>query len=54
VIITDWQEFKYLDFNVIKNSMKNPVLIDAKNMLDSQLLINGGFLYSGTGRGNKL
>ena len=54
VIITDWPEFKNLDFNVIKDSMKNPVLIDAKNMLDSQRLINGGFLYSGIGRGNKL
>jgi UDPglucose 6-dehydrogenase len=54
VIITDWPEFKILDFDLIKASMKRPVLIDAKNMLDSQLLINKGFLYSGVGRGNKI
>jgi UDPglucose 6-dehydrogenase len=54
VIITEWPEFKDLDFNLIKNSMKKPVLIDAKNMLDSQRLIEVGFLYSGIGRGNKL
>ena len=54
VIITDWPQFKNLDFNVIKNSMKKPVLIDAKNMLDSEQLIGKGFLYSGVGRGQKL
>jgi UDPglucose 6-dehydrogenase len=54
VLITDWPEFKTLDFDLIKASMKKPVLIDAKNMLDSQRLISKGFIYSGVGRGNKI
>ena len=52
VIVTDWPEFKELDFNFIKSVMKKPVLIDAKNMLDSEQLVAKGFLYSGVGRGN--
>ncbi len=54
VIITEWPEFKNLDFDLIKASMKKPVVIDAKNLLDSQQLINKGFLYSGVGRGTRL
>jgi len=54
VIVTDWPEFRNLDFDLIKASMKRPVLIDAKNILDSEQLIGKGFLYSGVGRGEKL
>jgi UDPglucose 6-dehydrogenase len=51
VIVTDWPEFKELDFDLIKSIMKRPVLVDAKNMLDKEQLISKGFLYSGIGRG---
>ncbi|MDD5190921.1 MAG: nucleotide sugar dehydrogenase [Dehalococcoidales bacterium] len=51
VIVTDWPEFKELDFNRIKKQMKHPVIIDAKNMLDSKSMIEKGFTYSGIGRG---
>ena len=51
VIVTDWPEFKELDFDLIKKQMKHPFIIDAKNMLDSKSLIEKGFTYSGIGRG---
>ncbi|MEK7847796.1 MAG: UDP binding domain-containing protein, partial [Chloroflexota bacterium] len=51
VIITDWPEFKALDFDRIKDAMKQPLLIDARNMLDGQELARKGFIYSGIGRG---
>lgn len=51
VIVTDWPEFRELDFDFIKSVMRRPVLIDAKNMLDSESLIAEGFVYSGIGRG---
>lgn len=51
VIVTDWPEFKNLDFDLIKSSMNKPVIIDAKNMLDDDQLIRKGFLYTGVGRG---
>jgi len=54
VIITEWPEFKELNFDLIRSIMKKPVLIDAKNILDDEQLISKGFLYSGVGRGQKL
>ena len=51
IIVTDWPEFRNLDFDLIKSSMKKAVLIDAKNMLDDDQLIRKGFLYAGVGRG---
>lgn len=54
VIVTDWPEFKNLDFDLIKSSMKKPVLIDARNMLRNERLASKGFIYSGVGTGEKL
>ncbi len=54
VILTEWPEFTNLDFNLIKTTMKKPVIIDGKNLLDSQKMIDKGFIYSGVGRGKKL
>ncbi len=51
VIATDWPEFKNLDFDRIGASMKKPVLIDAKNMLDEEQLTGKGFIYTGIGKG---
>jgi UDPglucose 6-dehydrogenase len=45
VVITGWPKFKNLDFDLIKSLMKNPVLIDAQNMLDSEQLTAKGFVY---------
>lgn len=49
VIVTDWPEFRNLDFDLIKSLMKRPVLIDAKNMLYDMELTGKGFIYSGVG-----
>jgi len=51
VIVTDWPEFRELDFAQIKSVMKKPVLIDARNMLNGEQLVAKGFVYSGVGRG---
>ena len=51
VLVTEWPEFKNLDFIRIKSLMKKPVFIDAKNMLDEQQMIKYGFSYLGVGRG---
>lgn len=54
VIITEWPEFKQLDFALLKTLMKKPVLIDTKNMLDGRQMTGHGFQYSGVGRGGNL
>jgi UDPglucose 6-dehydrogenase len=51
IFVTDWPEFKELDFSRLKMLMRKPVLIDAQNMLDSESLIQKGFVYLGVGRG---
>ena len=51
IIVTEWPEFKSLDFDLIKAVMKKPVVIDTKNLLDYELMIDKGFVYFGIGRG---
>ena len=51
VLITEWPEFKELDYARLKHIMKKPVFIDTKNLLDSQQMSAKGFSYFGIGRG---
>lgn len=51
VFVTDWPEFKELNFSRVKSLMKKPVVVDAQNMLDAERLIQMGFVYLGIGRG---
>ncbi len=50
IIVTDWNEFKELDFEKIKGIMKSPNIIDARNIYDAQILGKLGFNYIGVGR----
>jgi UDPglucose 6-dehydrogenase len=54
VIVTDWPEFKDLDFSLIKSTMRQPVIIDTRNMLDEGELTARGFAYYGVGRGKPI
>jgi UDPglucose 6-dehydrogenase len=51
VVGTGWPEFRALDFDRIKHLLKNPVIVDTKNLLDSTRLRALGFEYVGVGRG---
>lgn len=50
VIITDWNEFKEVDFKKLKGLMKNPVIVDGRNIYDPKKLKELGFTYVGVGR----
>ncbi len=50
LILTEWDEFKWLDFSKIKNLLNNPVIIDTRNCLDPKTLRQLGFDYEGVGR----
>ena len=52
VVITEWNEFKELDFARIKKLMRQPVLIDGRNIYDPDALRRLGFRYVGIGRGH--
>lgn len=51
VIVTEWNEFKQLDLSVIKNLMKQPVIMDGRNIYEPEKVIKMGFRYRGLGRG---
>jgi UDPglucose 6-dehydrogenase len=51
VVVTEWPEYRQLDFDVIKAKMKRPVIFDPTNMLDDELLREKGFEYYAIGRG---
>jgi UDPglucose 6-dehydrogenase len=51
VVATPWNEFKQLDMRRIKDSMRQPNLIDGRNMYEPELMWSFGFNYRGVGRG---
>jgi UDPglucose 6-dehydrogenase len=51
VVGTGWPEFRALDFNRIKQTLRRPFIVDTKNLLDSVRLRAMGFEYVGVGRG---
>lgn len=53
ILATEWNEFKQIDFAKIKSVMKNPVIIDGRNLYDPETMKKLGFTYHGIGRGNK-
>jgi len=50
VVGTGWPEFRTLDFSKIKHLLKQPIIVDTKNLLDSARLRAMGFRYMGVGR----
>lgn len=50
VLATQWKEFSELDFLKIKNLLKRPLLIDARNFFEPDKLLKLGFSYVGIGR----
>ena len=51
LLITEWEEFRKLDFNKVKKLLNRPLIIDGRNMLDPDYLKKMGFVYIGIGRG---
>jgi UDPglucose 6-dehydrogenase len=50
VLVTDWQEFRKLDYTKMAGEMNHPVIIDGRNFLDRKALETAGFRYVGIGR----
>jgi UDPglucose 6-dehydrogenase len=51
VIVTEWQEFRSPDFDLIKKELSEPVIFDGRNIYDPDLLRTLGINYYGIGRG---
>lgn len=52
VIVTEWDEFRYLDLRKIKELMKTPYIVDGRNIYEPKEILALGFQYIGVGRGN--
>ncbi|MEB3210516.1 MAG: UDP-glucose/GDP-mannose dehydrogenase family protein [Leptolyngbyaceae bacterium] len=50
VLVTDWNQFKTLDFKKMSELMNSPIIIDGRNFLDKAALEEMGFQYVGVGR----
>lgn len=50
VIVTEWNEFKFLDFDRLKSIMRTPLIFDGRNMFDPERIRNNGFEYHCIGR----
>lgn len=51
VVVTEWNEFRHLDKVRIKSLMRQPVVIDGRNIYDPDEMKAAGFTYRGIGRG---
>lgn len=49
-IVTEWQEFRGPDFEVMRRLMRDPVIFDARNLYEPKTLASHGFKYYAIGR----
>ena len=50
LIVTEWRQFKSPDFEQIRSALKQPVVIDGRNLYDPALMRSHGLDYEGIGR----
>jgi UDPglucose 6-dehydrogenase len=50
VLVTEWDEFRTLDWARIRRTLRLPILIDGRNLLDPQQMRELGFEYDSVGR----
>ena len=53
LIITEWNEFKQLDWDRLKRYMRRPIVVDGRNLYDQTEMARRGFIYWGVGRGTE-
>jgi len=46
MVVTEWKEFRLPSWAVLKRTMKQPILIDGRNIYDRHELAEQGFQYS--------
>ncbi|MFI6043858.1 UDP-glucose dehydrogenase family protein [Nocardia sp. NPDC051321] len=49
VILTEWPEFRSLDWPKLETCVDQPVIVDTRNLLDDRVLTGTGFTLLGTG-----
>jgi UDPglucose 6-dehydrogenase len=49
-VLTEWDDFKWLDLDKVAQTMVAPRVVDSRNLLDRSTLARLGFEYEGVGR----
>lgn len=49
LLVTEWKEFRMPSWGVIRKAMKNPLILDGRNIYDKKELQELGFTYEGIG-----
>ena len=50
VVLTEWNQFRALDFDRVKRLLRSPVLVDLRNVYDPLRMREAGFAYTCVGR----
>ena len=50
ILVTEWNQFRNLDFEQLKTLVKSPCLIDLRNVYDPNRVAEQGFYYVSVGR----
>jgi UDPglucose 6-dehydrogenase len=51
IVVTEWNEFKQLDLDKVKELLKTPVIFDGRNIYEPARMREIGFTYRAIGRG---
>jgi UDPglucose 6-dehydrogenase len=54
VIVTEWEEFRALDFEQLRAAMVRPIMVDLRNVYRPEEVAKYGFAYHGVGRPEKI
>ncbi|MHA6689577.1 UDP-glucose dehydrogenase family protein [Devosia sp. A449] len=51
-ICTEWKQFRIVDFDWLKSTLKHPIIVDGRNLYEPTALREHGLLYYAVGRGD--
>ncbi|HSN69641.1 MAG TPA: UDP binding domain-containing protein, partial [Thermoanaerobaculia bacterium] len=53
VIVTEWNEFRALNLDRIRKTLRQPLIVDLRNLYDPARMRDAGFRYVSVGRGTE-
>ena len=53
VVVTEWQDYRSLEFGAVAGAMNGRLVVDGRNCLDPDAVEASGLLYEGIGRAGR-